>query len=504
MSAPKHSETSVGAPGAEKVSPKTSSAPTVSGADPANPDRTPASLQRTGGKRPANSPVEKAGKKADDKDTPPAKASTAPAKDGTLPHQDEEVVFLDDPDIDTLGDVEEMKDALEELATTQPQSYASKAKKGQVFYPNLLSIHTGSEERRFISNETFQAYVKALEGEIVKAIMDGENIFIRCGFKRWSNGRGLMGCVDKATADWIKSATNRIKVGGNDLKAWSRGEFGSMARMSFYVDSSCGCDVSNIMPMLQKQNKLPGNFVVHASNVVTTVDRKTKASKRGFNFQVGVCKELKEAVISLNCELYLLLTRVSVTFPDRKRKQSEVAPSAKRSSPSIPSAEELAEMDQATRKKKLRQIKKAGLIPPEGLEGLLMTKSKKLSAKSKVTVVAEASGSALETEVTKAPAEDATATDQSTSKAAAAAPKPSKAEDKTKPKLQKQLSGEEFRKKQLEGKQKANLAKREASASKAKGKGARPRRNPKPGSGTPSSVKNTMEKFVVVLKPSAK
>ncbi len=59
---------------------------------------------------------------------------------------------------------------------------------------------------------------------------------IQCSFKRWARGKGLLGCLDKETADYISQIVSKVKIDGKTFKAWPGGSMGSLrGSLSMYL-----------------------------------------------------------------------------------------------------------------------------------------------------------------------------------------------------------------------------------------------------------------------------
>ncbi len=60
---------------------------------------------------------------------------------------------------------------------------------------------------------------------------------VQCSFIRWARGKGLLGCLDKETADYISQIVSKVKIDGKTFRAWPQGEYGKLERLTFYVPS---------------------------------------------------------------------------------------------------------------------------------------------------------------------------------------------------------------------------------------------------------------------------
>ncbi len=46
---------------------------------------------------------------------------------------------------------------------------------------------------------------------------------LRCSFTQWVEGKGLLGCQDETTAEYLSRLISQIRVGGKSFKAWLGG-----------------------------------------------------------------------------------------------------------------------------------------------------------------------------------------------------------------------------------------------------------------------------------------
>ncbi len=111
---------------------------------------------------------------------------------------------------------------------------------------------------------------------------------VRCAFRRWAGGRGLLGCENKETADYLAGLIGGIQVDDQSFKAWTRGECRRLKRMTFYTPAEEGLSPDRVMQQIKDQNELPGSFVVYSHQDVASTMRKTGTARHGWHFHVGV------------------------------------------------------------------------------------------------------------------------------------------------------------------------------------------------------------------------
>ncbi len=147
-----------------------------------------------------------------------------------------------------------------------PKLYAVVAKNGKTqSLPHLLCIHQGTEEHLFIDKNLFSRVIDTIEKMILAD--QSENVpQVWCSFIRWAGGKRLLGCLDKENADYISQIVSKVKINGKTFRAWPRGEYGKLKRLTFYVPSQNSLLAGQAsMDCLVHQNKLPGTHSVRGS-----------------------------------------------------------------------------------------------------------------------------------------------------------------------------------------------------------------------------------------------
>ncbi len=150
-----------------------------------------------------------------------------------------------------------------------PKSYATAVSRN---LPHQLSVHLGTEERTFMDEATFTTLMEEMEKRTLAA--DTKEVPpIWCAYTRWAGGRGLLGCLNQATADYIRQTIAGIKIDGKSFKAWCRGEQGRLARVTFYTPALSSLPAGKaVMDQLIHQNELPGTYVIPSFKEVRSKD----------------------------------------------------------------------------------------------------------------------------------------------------------------------------------------------------------------------------------------
>ncbi len=225
-------------------------------------------------------------------------------------------VSADDPDDDLVREMCRIEDPII-VPDEEPRSRAGRVK-GKTLFPHLLCVHVGTEVRKYINEMTFSELVGKLERKVAADMDHGTAPRVGCAFRRWADGRGLLGCEDKETADYLVASVAQMKVGEVIFKAWRRGEFGNLTRMNFYTPIVKCLSSGEVMNVLMLQNKLPGWYAVHSCQEVKIRDVQTNVLHHGWIYHVSVTADMKNKIHSQGNKLYLVLHRISVSFPPKR------------------------------------------------------------------------------------------------------------------------------------------------------------------------------------------
>ncbi|TRY75402.1 hypothetical protein TCAL_14538 [Tigriopus californicus] len=168
-------------------------------------------------------------------------------------------------------------------------------------YPHERFICANEDTRRKITEPTWDKFQAALESAIFEEMMKSGGLKFK---SQWSyfapSGCGRVGCLDAESAAWLDQFTSKYTDDmGASLKAWKRGDFGSLHKMFIYV---------------------PGTFQVFNVKDVKWTSKSGKEAS-GTHLQVGIDEELKNAIMAKGKTLFLGSRSVNVSISDnRKRK----------------------------------------------------------------------------------------------------------------------------------------------------------------------------------------
>lgn len=200
---------------------------------------------------------------------------------------------------------------------------ATAAKVSATTHPHERFICTNEDIRGRIAQVIWDKFQIALDGAIFSELMTGHLIFK----SQWSyfapSGCGRVGCLNAESAAWLDQFTANYKDdSGVRLKAWARGDFGSLHRMYIYVPGCIGPYKDKVMNMLLAQNNLSGKFRVFSfKDVEGTFKAGNKTS--GTQLQVGIDEELKTGIRLLDKTLFLGSRTVNATISERRKRPEE-------------------------------------------------------------------------------------------------------------------------------------------------------------------------------------
>lgn len=153
-----------------------------------------------------------------------------------------------------------------DLQDFENDAYAKMVKKNrekrvkQVF-PYCLFILGGTEGKSRITKKHWDAYLAFVRKEHEK-LSDEDYVKIEIDFFRCPDGLGMMGCLDKLTANWVKTITSKFVFENQLTRAWARWERDSALIFQGYLH---GSDLKNVKPNLflgqaLKRNRIEGEF----------------------------------------------------------------------------------------------------------------------------------------------------------------------------------------------------------------------------------------------------
>jgi hypothetical protein len=80
---------------------------------------------------------------------------------------------------------------------------------------------------------------------------------IWCG---WKSDRGLIGCADKETVEFVKKVVAKVKIGEMTYKAWERGQTGLGSLVTMTIPATFnGINDGKLFKVILKQNEMTGS-----------------------------------------------------------------------------------------------------------------------------------------------------------------------------------------------------------------------------------------------------
>ena len=209
---------------------------------------------------------------------------------------------INTPSVSTLGQSD-----LERLAAKNSQTYADAAKKPakpQVDLNNLVYIQKGQQRREPIGQPLFLAFMEYLDNQVWS--LNPETFkSIRIDWSDHHLGRGLVACLDAATAAFVKLKAESFIHEGITVRGWSRDEFGTQIVFQGFLHSpvwkkkKASATIAKILKMNGLLNS--GKFQV------ITYQKHLK----GVFVRFEVCEGLESAILqhglSLNCGICRLV-----------------------------------------------------------------------------------------------------------------------------------------------------------------------------------------------------
>ncbi len=107
-------------------------------------------------------------------------------------------------------------------AAVEPVAKKMKKKKQEILH---VHVHLGRDNRLSIRKPVFEAFMDQLFRRLSKPDeFDKDQITIE--FSEHANGKGIIGCSNQTTVDWIKIQAMAFKHDGQSIRAWTKDEFG--------------------------------------------------------------------------------------------------------------------------------------------------------------------------------------------------------------------------------------------------------------------------------------
>lgn len=169
----------------------------------------------------------------------------------------------------------------------------------------------GSPQR--MSEGTYNKLDKALANEMYNTIMAGPSFQMATGTKHFRDGRLVIGCDNTETVSWLEQTIKSITFDGICFDIWAPTYKG--VKMSFFVKEKDTFPRDQVLTLLQNQNNLLGKaFSVIRSNDTVSKDARTGEVLSGYIVTADVSKEFRDSALSKK-KLYLMTQVISPQFP---------------------------------------------------------------------------------------------------------------------------------------------------------------------------------------------
>ena len=203
------------------------------------------------------------------------------------------------PTVSTLG-----RSELESLAAKNSQTYAEAAAKPPLDVNNLVYIQKGQQRREPIGQPLFLAFMQYLDDQVWNLNPETFNT-INIDWSDHHLGRGLVACLDDATAAFVKTKAESFEHEGNTVRGWSRDEFGPQIVFQGFLHSPVwkkkrpSATIAKILKMNGLLNSGKFQVITYQKHI------------KGVFVRFEVCEELESAILkhglSLNCGICRLV-----------------------------------------------------------------------------------------------------------------------------------------------------------------------------------------------------
>ncbi|TRY81080.1 hypothetical protein TCAL_14471 [Tigriopus californicus] len=249
------------------------------------------------------------------------------------------------------------------------------AKVTDTTYAHKRFICANEDTRRKITKPIWDKFQAALESAILEEMMKSGGLKFKSQWPYFApSGCGRVGCLDAESAAWLDQFTSKYTDDmGDSLKAWKRGDFGSLHRMFIHVPSCIKNIRDKVMDMILVQNCLPGTFRIFNVKDVKWTSKSGKEAS-GTHLQVEIDEELKNAIMAKGKTLFLGSRSVNMSSSDNQKRKgmtqesrtTATAPVAKQSNYDltiIPSEEDFWKLPKTGRQKYRTAMEAQGLRP---------------------------------------------------------------------------------------------------------------------------------------------
>ena len=220
-------------------------------------------------------------------------------------HQEGDYIDRDDlPTLETFT---------QDLQIELPETFAEatkggtkrKRKRARVENPYVLYMHTGDEERRAMSKETWSTFLTKLQSIVVDLSIAGKET-PRVEWSGFADGVGLLAPRDVVSRDLLKDIVQSIEVAEFKFRGWTRTEEGKFTSLQMRIPPSMSHLTSGkLLTSITKINGLPeGSALARGYKSVPRSKEKV--------LRIGAEKPFVEALVALKGEVYVGVSKLVV------------------------------------------------------------------------------------------------------------------------------------------------------------------------------------------------
>ncbi len=179
-------------------------------------------------------------------------------------------------------------------------------------FPYILYVHSGKEERRTMSRETWTVLLEKLQVATLNLVLNsnGEE-GAKVEWTGYARGVGLVAPADEASRDTVKNLISGLQVADESFRAWAKGEKGEWTPLSLRIPATMAkktFTAGKIMTAACLLNKLPGkdSFQIRdCQDVKNSKDRLLRITAK---------KDLVDALIQRDGVIYVASSKLRVYF----------------------------------------------------------------------------------------------------------------------------------------------------------------------------------------------
>ncbi len=203
-----------------------------------------------------------------------------------------------------------LEDFADDIRAALP-TYANMAGKGEKRkdFPYLLYVHTGEEERRTMSKETWTFFYEKLNVTFMNLVFGGKEV-PTLEWSGFAKGVRLICLVNKESLEQMRDIVATIKLAEFTFRGWAKGERGKYVPLSVRLPPPLMSGVftaGKVLQMAILQNKLPNKYVIRGC-------RKVPGGSTERLLRFGAEEELFEALRQRNGNIGVAAHRLEIYF----------------------------------------------------------------------------------------------------------------------------------------------------------------------------------------------